>query len=124
MKTQTGKSSTSTENISAFGGLNFISKNFDPLKFSSLIEFNLGKRPSQPAYSYSNVIKNLWLLFLSEGDCAEDIQEHLRSDFLQIPDLKVCSADSIGRVLKNLKQEKEIHLSTSGIEHQFSNHDK
>ena len=70
------------------------------------------------------MIKNLWLLFLSEGDCAEDIQEHLRSDFLQIPDLKVCSADSIGRVLKNLKQEKEIHLSTSGIEHQFSNHDK
>jgi hypothetical protein len=76
------KVTNSTENIGAFGGLNFISKNFDTLKFNSLIELNLGKHPSQSAYSFSDVIKNLWLLFLSGGDCAEDIQEHLRSDFL------------------------------------------
>lgn len=117
------KVTTSTENIGAFGGLNFISENFNTLNFSSLIDSSLGKRPAQAAYSYADVIKNIWLLFLSGGDCAEDIQEHLRSDFLQIPTLKVCSADTLCRVLKNLKQDKETHFSNSGIEHQFSNHD-
>ncbi len=60
--------------------------------------------------------------FLAGGDCAEDIEEHLKSDLLQIPNLKVCSADTIGRVLKSLSQEKEIHLSNAGIEHQLSSH--
>jgi hypothetical protein len=116
------KVTKSTENIGAYGGLNFISEKFNSLEFNYLIETHLGKRPVQSTYSYADVIKNLWLLFLSGGDCAEDIQEHLKSDFLQIPNLKVCSPDTIGRVLKSLKQEKEIHFSNSGIEHQFSNH--
>ncbi len=114
---------TTTENISAYGGLNFISERFNKLDFSSLIENQLGQRPLQSKFSYSDVIKNLWMLFLSGGDCAEDIQEHLKSDFLQIPNLKVCSPDTIGRVLKSLSQKKEIHISDSGVEHQFSNHD-
>jgi hypothetical protein len=42
------------------------------------------------------------MLFLAGGDCAEDIEQHLKSDFLQIPNLKVCSPDTIGRVLKSL----------------------
>ncbi len=58
--------------------------------------------------------------FLAGGDCAEDIGEHLKSDLLQILNLKVCSADTIGQVLKSLSQEKEIHLSSNGIEHQLS----
>jgi len=118
------KVTTSTENIGAYGGLNFISENFNTLDFSSLIDTHLGDRPLQSTFSYADVIKNLWLLFFAGGDCAEDIQEHLRSDFLQIPNLKVCSPDTIGRVLKNLQQEKQTHSTPSGIEHQFSNHDK
>ena len=62
-------------------------------------------------------------IFSRGGDCAEDIAEHLKSDFLQIPNLKVCSPDTIGRVLKSLVQQKEVYISDSGIEHQFSNHE-
>ena len=116
------KVTTSTENISSYGGLNFISETFNNLDFSSLIENELGHRPLQSKFSYSDVIKNLWMLFLAGGDCAEDINEHLKSDFLQIPNLEVCSPDTIGRVLKSLSQKKEFHISNSGIEHQFSNH--
>ena len=116
------KVTTSTEKVSAYGGLNFISEEFNNLKLSSLIEKHLGSRPSQAEFSYSDTIKNLWMLFLSGGDCAEDIQEHLKSDFLQIPGLKVCSPDTIGRVLKSLSEQKEVCISDSGIEHQFSNH--
>ena len=117
------KVTTTTENISAYGGLNYISEIFNTLELSSLIEKHLGTRSLQSEFSYSDVIKNLWLLFLAGGDCAEDIDEHLKSDFLELPNLKVCSPDTIGRVLKGLAQQKEIHISNSGIEHQFSNHD-
>jgi len=88
-----------------------------------LIEKQLGQRPLQSEFSYSDVIKNLWMLFLAGGDCAEDIEQHLKSDFLQIPNLKVCSPDTIGRVLKSLAQQKEVHISDSGIEHEFSTHE-
>ena len=117
------KITTTTENISAYGGLNFISEIFNNLEFSSLIEKQLGQRPLQSEFSYSDVIKNLWMLFLAGGDCAEDIEQHLKSDFLQIPNLKVCSPDTIGRVLKSLAQQKEVHISDSGIEHEFSTHE-
>ena len=113
---------TSTENISAYGGLNYISEIFNTLELSSLIEKHLGTRSLQSEFSYSDVIKNLWLLFLAGGDCAEDIDEHLKSDFLELPNLKVCSPDTIGRVLKKLAHPKEVHCSDSGIEHEFSKH--
>lgn len=116
------KITTTTENISAFGGLNFISEIFNDLELPSIIESHLGKRALQAEFSYSDVIKNLWMLFLAGGDCAEDIEEHLKSDFLQIPNLKVCSPDTMGRVLKGLAQQKDVHVSDSGIEHQFSTH--
>jgi hypothetical protein len=116
------KITTTTENISAYGGLNFISEIFNNLEFASLIENQLGQRSLQSEFSYSDVVKNLWMLFLAGGDCAEDISEHLKSDFLQIPNLKVCSPDTIGRVLKGLAHKKEVHISNSGIEHQFSDH--
>lgn len=116
------KVTTTTENIRAYGGLNFISEIFNNLEFDSLIEDQLGQRPLQSEFSYSDVIKNLWMVFLAGGDCTEDIEEHLKLDFLQIPNLKVCSPDTIGRVLKSLALQKEVHISNSGIEHQFSDH--
>jgi len=60
------------------------------------------------------------MLFFAGGDCAEDIGAHLRSDFLELPDLKVCSPDTICRVLKSLAPKKEVHISNSGIQHEFS----
>ncbi len=113
----------SKENIGSFGGLNFISKEFDNLEIDKLVEQHLGSRPSQSTYSYSDVIKNNWMIFLSGGDCAEDIEEHLKSNLEQIPNLNVCSADTIGRVQKNLAQPKVVHVSKAGVEHHFSYHD-
>ena len=118
------KVTIAAENISPYGGLNFVSEIFNNLDFACLIENQLGQRSLQSEFSYSDVIKNLWLLFLAGGDCAEDIEVHLKSDFLQIPNLKVCSPDTIGRVLKGLAYKKTVHISNSGIEHQFSNHQK
>ena len=52
------KVTTSTEKVSAYGGLNFISEEFNNLKLSSLIEKYLGSRPSQAEFSYSDTTLN------------------------------------------------------------------
>jgi hypothetical protein len=75
-----------------------------------LLEKQLETRALPSKFRYSDVIKNLWVLFLSGEDCAKDIQEHLKSDFLQILNLQVCSPDTIGHILKNLVQPTEVHI--------------
>ncbi len=118
------KSTISTEQIGSFGGLNFISKHFTDLGLEKLINEHLGSRPLQSRYSYADVIKNLWLVFFAGGDCAEDIEEHLKRDLEQTLDVNSCSADTLARVQKGLSGEKEIFVSNSNTVHEFSKHSK
>lgn len=117
------KITTSLENIKSFGGLNFISNQFDSLKISDLIEYHLGKRASQAKYSYGDVVKNLWSIIFVGGDCAEDIQTNLKEELRPIENLKICSPDTILAVQKQLAGAKEIHLSPSKTINEFSKHD-
>lgn len=112
----------STENIGTFGGLNFISRYFDKLGIDSLIQNQIGKRPVQSEFSYGEVIQNLWYIFLSGGDCAEDIKEHLKEEFNGISGLNVCSPDTILRVLKQLSLPKNNLTSKSGTLNEISKH--
>ncbi len=89
-----------------------------------MIAKDLGTTPLQAEFSYCDVIKNLWLLFLAGGDCAEDIQERLKSNLLQTHNVNVCSPDTIDRVLKSLATPNTVYTSDAGMEHQFSNHVK
>jgi len=114
------KTTKSLENIGSFGGLNFISHEFDRLGLSHLITSSLGKRGSFSTYSYADIIKNLWLIYFSGGDCAEDIQTNLKDEFKNIKNVKWCSADTILRLQKELSTEKEIKKSKSGIENQVN----
>ena len=52
------KITTSSENIQAFGGLNFISSEFNSLGLSQLIDNQLGGRGTFAQFSYSDIIKN------------------------------------------------------------------
>ena len=61
------KITTSTNNIKSFGGLNFISAEFDQLQLPALITKHLGERPPQAVFGFSDAIKNLWTIFLPEG---------------------------------------------------------
>ena len=71
-------------------------------------------------YSYSDLIRSYLSLRLCGGTCAEDITEHLRSELNQIPDFKVCSADTLLRMQKELATDKEIYISDSGTMHEFN----
>ncbi len=75
---------TSTDNIKSFGGLNFISEEFNKLKLPELITKQLGKHSLQAKYSFSDIIKNLWAITFAGGDCAEDIHLNLKGELLQI----------------------------------------
>ncbi len=114
------KITTSLDNIKSFGGLNFISSEFDKLNLPGLITKHLGKRASQAEFSYSDVIKNLWAITFSGGDCAEDIHTNLKDELLQIENLKICSPDTILRLQKKLALEKVIHIGKSNSINEFS----
>lgn len=116
------KITTSSDNIKSFGGLNFISQEFDQLELPELITRHLGKRPLQAEYSYSDAIKNLWAITFAGGDCAEDIHTNLKDELLQIENLNVCSPDTILRLQKQLSLDKEIHISKSNTVNEFSKH--
>lgn len=116
------KITTSIDNIKSFGGLNFISEEFDKLKLPELITQHLGKRSLLAKYSYSDVIKNIWAITFAGGDCAEDIHANLKDELLPIANLNICSADTILRIQKQLSLDKEIHISKLNTVNEFSKH--
>lgn len=116
------KITTSLENINSFGGLNFISTEFDQLELPKLITSSLGSRSSLATYQYHDIIKNIWMILFAGGDCAEDIQTNLKSELFNVSNMKTCSADTILRLQKELSLAKEIHLSKNEVKNELSNH--
>lgn len=117
------KITTSLENINSFGGLNFISTEFEELQLPKLITSILGSRSLSSVYQYSDVIKNIWMILFSGGDCAEDIQTNLKSELSNVLDMKICSADTILRLQKELSLAKETHISKNNTINEFSNNE-
>ncbi|MBK5247505.1 MAG: IS1380 family transposase [Peptostreptococcaceae bacterium] len=116
------KITTSNDNIKSFGGLNFISAEFDQLQLPVLITKHLGERPPQAVFSFSDAIKSLWAIIFAGGDCAEDISTNLKEEFLQIENLQVCSPDTLLRIQKSLAIDKEIYIGKSGSVNDISKH--
>lgn len=117
------KITTSLENINSFGGLNFISTEFEQLQLPKLITSILGSRSLSSTYQYSDVIKNIWMILFSGGDCAEDIQTNLNSELSNVLKMKICSADTILRLQKELSLAKEIHISKNNTTNEISNNE-
>ncbi|HRO09424.1 MAG TPA: IS1380 family transposase [Saprospiraceae bacterium] len=113
----------SGDNIQAFGGLNFVSDHFDKEGLDKLIETALGSRSIYATYSYSDVIKNMWMLNFCGGECAEDIQTHFKATLENTHNLNVCSADTILRVQKELSTSKVLKISKNGTLNEFNTND-
>ena len=73
----------------------FVNNELKQSGLSKLIDNQLGYRLSTKGYTYSCLFGNLFNLFLSGGDCAEDIQSHFRPTLEQIPNNKVAGADTL-----------------------------
>lgn len=114
----------STDKINSFGGLNFISNEFDSLGLAKIITNHLGSRSNLATYQYSDIIKNLWMILFAGGDCAEDNQTNLKEDLISVVNTKICSPDTLLRVQKSLSMSKDVHLSKNNINNEFSENEK
>ncbi len=114
------KVTQSGNKITAFGGFNFCHEFFKKSGIPGLINQSLGQRVKTIGFSYSDIFTNHLAIFLNGGDCTEDINEHLRESLNQIPDMQVCSADTILRGVKELSTSVTEYISPSGVHHEFN----
>lgn len=114
------KITTSNEKITPFGGFNFCYQLLNDSGISELIDTHLGSRVKNMGFDYSEIFMNHLAIFLNGGDCAEDINEHLRDHLKEVRGLSVCSADTILRGIKELATPIEEITSSSGITHEFN----
>jgi len=112
------------QKINPFGGINFVINEINKSGVPELIDNQLGERGKRTEFSYSDLIKNMWSIFFCGGECAEDIQEHLKEYLQDVPGLSVASADTILDSFKKLKTEKEKVESTSGNIYEINKNDK
>lgn len=110
--------------INPFGGINFVIESIKQSGITDIIDNQLGIRPKQAAYSFSDLILCLWSVFFCGGDCAEDINEHLKNYLKSVPDMKVANADTILGVLKSFKTNKEEVKGPTGAVYQTNRNDK
>lgn len=110
----------SPEKINPFGGINFVVNQLNKIGVGSLIDTELGPRVKSFGFQYSEIFYNHLSLFLTGGQCAEDINEHLRGHLQQVPGLNVCSADTLLRGIKEQATAVEELVSPSGVKHEFN----
>jgi hypothetical protein len=114
------KISQSTDKISPFGGFNFCHQLLGRTGIPQLVDSELGKRVKKVGFNYSDIFSNHLAVFLSGGDCTEDIQEHLHAHLKEVRGLSVCSADTILRGIKELATPIEELTGPTGVEHFFN----
>lgn len=110
----------SSEKINPFGGINFVNNTIENAGIFQLIDSELGSRPPQAEYSYSDIFRAYWLLNFIGGDCAEDITEHLRPYLEDVKGIAVPGADTLLRVQKGLATDKETFTTDKGICHEIN----
>src|SRR5699024_7535344 len=115
------KITKSAEKITPFGGLNFCLETYHDSGLAGLIDRHLGARGGGGGFSYSEIMANLMGVFFGGGDCAEDIGEHLGGYLGQMPEMPVCSPDTLLRGIKELSCESTPVVNPdSGVTHQFN----
>ncbi len=106
--------------VNPFSGISFVNNNFNEIGLSQLIDDELGNRVTLFGYQYSDIIRNLTNVFLSGGDCIEDISGNLGKHLKDIPGNNVPSPDTVSRGIKELSTENTNYTSESGISYEFN----
>jgi len=109
-----------SDSVSPFAGISFVNALFNQCGLSNLIDTELGTRVQTTGYQYSEIIRNLSNVFISGGDCIEDISTHLKDHLVSIPTNQVPSPDTILRGIKELSTDNTPLISTSGNLYDFN----
>jgi len=113
-----------SQNITPFGGISYVNQAFNNCGLPQLIDNELGIRGNGTGYSHSELFRNWFNIFFCGGECAEDIQVHLRSTLEQIPGNKVAGPDTMIREIKSLAEQNTEVISSSGKSYQFNINEK
>ena len=106
--------------VSPFAGISFVNDSFNKSGMNQLIDSELGMRVKTFGYQYSEIFRNLANVFLSGGDCIEDIGAHLGEHLKAIPKNNVPSPDTLLRGIKELTTDNKIYTSKSDIPYDFN----
>ena len=114
------KITTSDSKINPFGGFNFCIDLLEKEGIPRLIDQHLGKRVQLFGFDYSQILMNQLALYFTGGDCAEDINEHLKPHLEKVKGMSVCSADTLLRGVKELSTPDLNFTSPRGVNHAFN----
>jgi len=112
------------QTVSPFAGISFVNDCFEKSGICKLIDKELGNRVSSYGYQYSEIIKNLTNVYLSGGDCVEDIGDHLGEHLKTIPGNNVPSPDTVLRGIKELSTKNTVYTSDRSISYNFNINNK
>jgi hypothetical protein len=114
-----------SQNITPFGGISYVNIEFNNCGLGQLIDNELGIRGNGTGYSYSEIFRTWNNVFFCGGECAEDIQVHLRNALKHIPGNSVPGPDTLLRGIKELAEENtEVTVSNSEKVYQFNINEK
>jgi hypothetical protein len=117
------KVTTSSKNITPFGGLNLIYKALFKKKLPEFIDQQIGYRHIRAEYSYSDITLSLLGNVLCQGSYIADLKM-LKEKFNNQYFKKIPSADTVEYACQELKLPNAIEISDSGAKHQINFNDK
>ncbi len=106
--------------INPFSGISFVNNAFNKIGLSELIDKELGMRVKTTGYQYSEIIRNLTNVYLSGGDCIEDISGNLGTHLKSIPKNNVPSPDTVLRAINELSTENTVITSSTHNTYDFN----
>lgn len=109
-----------SDTVNPFSGISFVNDSFNKIGMSQLIDNELGSRVELFGFKYSDIFRNLTNVFLSGGDCIEDISGNLGEHLKSIPNNIVPSPDTVLRGIKELSSDNISYTSESEISYDFN----
>lgn len=113
-----------SDNITPFGGLHSILKQFNHSGVRKTVDSFLGMRGTSPrAYSYGDVFASLFASYLCGGDCIEDVMDI--KPFWQGHDgIRIASSGTIERTLRGLSCDDISYESHGRAPYAFNTADR
>ncbi|MBK6784008.1 MAG: hypothetical protein IPG79_09725 [Saprospiraceae bacterium] len=110
-----------SNNINAFGGVNFVLQEFDKLKIGNILYDNLPSLSPKSSYSWRDIFYSFSSIYFCGGNCMEDAKTILANQFGSNPIFNLCSPDTLLRRMGDLCTDQLLCNTKRGnVEHQYN----
>lgn len=113
-----------SDNITPFGGLYSIFKQFNRSGIRKTVDSFLGRRSRDPkAFSHGDVFASLFASYLCGGDCIEDVMD-VKSFWHDHDGIRIASSDTIERTLRKLSCDNVSYENQNKVSYSFNTADR